>query len=215
MILYGTPVSPFVRKIMAYLAERGMEAEVVAVGIGDPNPDYAKASPLRKMPALSDGDFHIADSSAIITYLDAKYPGSGLIPDSAEGKAMVTWFDEFADTVLAAAGGAVFFNRFVMPKFMGAEGNEAAAAEGEAKLPALYDYLESALSASGHLVEDHFTFADLTVAVTFGNLRLIGLGPKADTHPKLAAWLEAQYARPSIAASFGHAQKIVEKVMAR
>jgi glutathione S-transferase len=215
MILYGTPVSPFVRKVMAYLAERDMAAEVVGVGIGDPNPDYIKASPLKKMPALSDGDFHIADSSAIITYLDAKYPGSGLIPDSAEGKAMVTWWDEFADTVLSAAGGPIFFNRVVAPKFMGMPGNEAAAAEGEAKLPALYDYLESAIPASGHLVEDRFTFADMTVAVVFGNIRLIGVEPKADTHPKLAAWLETQYARPSIAASFGHAQKIVEKVMAR
>jgi glutathione S-transferase len=212
MILYGTPVSPYVRKVMAYLAERGMTAEVVGVGIGDPNPDYAKASPLRKMPALSDGDFHIADSSAIITYLDAKYPGSGLIPDSAEGKARVHWFDEFADTVLGAAGGAIFFNRFVAPKFMGVPGDEEAARMGEEKLPALYDYLESAIPDSGHLVEDCFTFADLTVAVVFGNLRLIGLVPSTTTHPKLAAWLDTQYARPSIAASFAHAQKIVARV---
>ena len=35
MKLFGSPVSPFVRKILSYLAERGMEAELVGVGVGD------------------------------------------------------------------------------------------------------------------------------------------------------------------------------------
>jgi glutathione S-transferase len=212
MILYGTPVSPFVRKVLAYLAEREMEVESVAVGMADPNPDFAKASPLKKMPALQDGDFVIADSSAIITYLEAKYPGSGLIPESAEGKARVHWFDEFADTALGASGGKIFFNRFVLPKFMGAQGNEAVAKEGDAELPKLFDYLESAIPASGFLVDDRFTFADMTVAIILGNLRLLRIGPDAATHPRSVDWLEAQYTRPSIAASFAHAQKIVARV---
>ncbi len=213
MILFGTPVSPFVRKVQAYLAERNMEVEMVAVGMADPNPDFAKASPLKKMPALQDGTFGISDSSAIITYLDAKYPGSGLIPDSAEGKARVHWFDEFADTVLSASGSKIFFNRVVAPKFMGKEGNEAIAQEGEAELPKLYDVLENAIPSSGFLVEDRFTLADISVATILGNVCFIGLGPKPETHPKLAKWVEAQFARPSIAASYGHAEKIVMRVL--
>jgi glutathione S-transferase len=164
MILYGTPVSPFVRKILSYLAERGMEAELVAVGIGDPNPDYAAVSPFKKMPAIKDGDFGISDSSAILTYLEAKYPGSGLIPDSAEGKACVAWWDEFADTMVVAAGGKIFFNRVVAPKFLGMDGNEAAAKEGEAELPKLYAYLESVADGSGYLVGGAFSIADIAVA---------------------------------------------------
>jgi glutathione S-transferase len=212
MILYGTPVSPYVRKVQAYLAERGMEAEVVGVGIGDPNPDFAKANPLKKMPALQDGDFGIGDSSAIITYLEGKYPGSTLIPNDAEGKAAVHWFDKFADTVLGPSGGKIFFNRIVMPKFMGAEGNEAMASEGEAELPKHYAYLDGAISDAGYLVGDRFTLADISVACLLGNLRLIGLGPDAATYPKLSAWLEACYARPCISASFAHAEKIFAKI---
>jgi glutathione S-transferase len=212
MILYGTPVSPFVRKILAYLAERDMAVEVVPVGIGDPNPDYAAVSPFKKMPALKDGDFGISDSSAILTYLEAKYPGSGLVPDDAEGKARVAWFDEFADTMLVTAGGKIFFNRVVAPKFLGAEGNEAAAKEGEAELPKLYAYLESILDGSAYLVGGAFSIADISVATALGNLQPMGLGPKAADYPKTAAWLENIYARPSIAASQGHFQKIFAKV---
>jgi glutathione S-transferase len=212
MILYGTPVSPFVRKILSYLAEREMAVETIAVGIGDPNPDYAAVSPFKKMPALKDGDFGISDSSAILTYLEAKYPGSGLVPDDAEGKARVAFFDEFADTMLVAAGGKIFFNRVVAPKFLGTEGNEAAAKEGEAELPKLYAYLESVLDGSGYLVDGAFSIADISVATALGNLMPLGLGPDASDYPKTAAWLEATYARPSIAGPYAHFQKIFTRV---
>jgi glutathione S-transferase len=213
MIVYGTPVSPFVRKILSYLAERGMAAEVVPVGIGDPNPDYAAVSPFKKMPAIKDGDFGISDSSAILTYLEAKYPGSGMVPEDAEGKARAAWFDEFADTMLVPAGGKIFFNRVVAPKFMGVEGNEAAAKEGEAELPKLYAYLESAIDGSGYLVGGAFSIADISVATALGNLQPLGHGPDKGEYPKTAAWLETIYARPSIAGPYGHFQKIFAKVM--
>ncbi len=213
MILFGAPVSPFVRKVQAYLVERGMEAELVSVGMADPNPDFIAVSPLRKMPALKDGDCGIADSSAIITYLEAKYPGSALIPDDALGKAMVHYYDKFADTVLVVSGSKIFFNRIVLPKFMGKEGNEAVAQEGEAELPKHYAYLESVILESGYLVGDSFSLADIAVATILGNLLLLDKGPDAATYPKLSAWLDTCYARPSISGSFAHAQKIFARIM--
>jgi glutathione S-transferase len=216
MILFGNPVSPYVRKVQAYLAERGMEAEGVIVGLGDPNPEFSKASPLHKMPAFQDGDFTIADSSAIITYLECKYPGGTLFRQSAEDKAMIHWFDKYADTVIGPSGGKIFFNRVVLPKFMKIEGNEVAAQEGEAEMPNHYAYLEGVFSGNsmdpGYLVGDSFSMADISVSALLGNLRLIGMGPDAATYPKLSAWLETCYARPSISESFGHAEKIFARI---
>jgi glutathione S-transferase len=74
MILYGAPLSPYVRKVLAYAAEKGVELELVPVGMGDPNPDFIACSPFGKMPGFRDGDFRISDSTAIITYLEAKFP---------------------------------------------------------------------------------------------------------------------------------------------
>lgn len=186
MIVYGTPVSPFARKILTYLAERGMEYELVGVGVADPNPDYAAVSPFRKMPAIKDGDFGLSDSSAILTYLEAKYPGSGLVPESPENMARVHWFDEFADTMLAAAGGKIFFNRVVAPKFIGRPGDEAAAQAGEEELPKLFEYLESIMDGSGFLVGGQFSIADISVATALGNLIPLGLSPDSATFPKTA-----------------------------
>jgi glutathione S-transferase len=214
MIVYGTPVSPFVRKVLSYLAERGIEYELVAVGMADPNPDYAAVSPFRKMPAIKDGDFGTSDSSAILTYLEAKYPGSVLTPDSAEDKARVAWFDEFADTMLTATGGKIFFNRIVAPKFIGREGDEAAAKMGEAEMPALYAYLESVIDGSGFLVGGKFSIADISVATALGNLRPMGFGPDAAEYSKTAAYLDSIYARPSIAGPYSHFEKIYARVAA-
>ena len=216
MIVYGTPVSPFVRKILSYLIERGLDYELVAVGMADPNPDYAAVSPFRKMPAIKDGDFGTSDSSAILTYLEAKYPDSTLTPDCAEDKARVAWFDEFADTMLTASGGKIFFNRIVAPKFMKQDGDEGAAKLGEAELPKLYAYLESVLAGAGdgsaYLVAGKFTIADISVATALGNLRPMGFAPDAAEYPKTAAYLDGIYARPSIAGPQGHFEKIYARI---
>src|SRR3990170_6457911 len=64
MIVYGSSLSPFVRKVLAYASEKHIELELKPTGPGDP--DLRAASPFGKMPALSDGDFQLSDSSAII-----------------------------------------------------------------------------------------------------------------------------------------------------
>jgi glutathione S-transferase len=189
MILYGAPVSPFVRKVLAYAAEQGLAIELVPVGIGDPNPDFIACSPFKKMPALRDGDFSISDSTAIIVYLDAKYPDSALIPDAPEDRARTIWYDEFADTMVSAAGGKIFFNRVVSPKFLGKPGDEDAAAQGEIDMVPLFDYLESVMPDSGYLVGDRLTLADISVASPFVNLAHCGIAPDAAAYPKLTAYL--------------------------
>src|SRR5829696_428206 len=104
MILYGSSLSPFVRKVLAYAGEKGIELDVLPVGPGDRNPDYRAASPFGKMPGFADGDYLLADSSAIIHYLEAKHPDPVLIPADPKLRGRTIWFDEFGDTILAGCG---------------------------------------------------------------------------------------------------------------
>ena len=93
MIIYGSLVSPFVRKLLGFLGEKGIEFELKGVGIGDPDPGFRAASPLGKMPAMEDDGFLLADSSAIIHYLEAKYPEPALIPADPQERGRVIWWD--------------------------------------------------------------------------------------------------------------------------
>lgn len=200
MILYGSTMSPFVRKVAAFAAEKGIELTAKPTGIGDPDPGFVAASPMRKMPALADGDYTLADSSAIVHYLEALHPDPAMIPGDPRERGQAIWYDEWADTMLCAAAGAMFFNRIVAPKFMGREGDLAAADKAEQEqLPPLLDYLEGVIPDSGYLVGDRLTLADLAVASPFANLSHCGVEPDAAKHPRIAAYVAHILARPSFA----------------
>ena len=200
MIVYGSSFSPFVRKTLAYIAEKGLQTELVPTSPIQPNPEFKQVSPFGKMPGFRDGDFGISDSTAIITYLEAKHPAPPLLPAGPEDRARTIWFEEFADTILIACMGKMFFNRFVSPRFYGRPGDEATAAEAEAKeLPPILDYLEGVVPADGYLVGDSLTVADLSVASPFINLDHIGVRPDPARHPKIVAYVQRITTRPSFA----------------
>jgi glutathione S-transferase len=197
MIVYGASMSPFVRKVLAFAAEKGIEVEHKPVGLGSDDPGFLAASPFKKIPGFSDGDFAISDSSAIISYLDTIRPEPNLIPTEAKARARTIWYDEFADTIFSACGAKMFFNRVVAPRFLGREGDLAAADKAECEeLPPLLDYLERVLPESGWLVEDRLTLADIAVASPFVNLGHLGLDYRAG-RPRLAAFAERMLARDS------------------
>ena len=102
MILYGSSLSPYVRKVLAVAVEKGIELDVQPTGFPNPGAEFLEASPFRKMPAFRDGDYTLADSSAIVHYLEAAYPEPALIPTDPKQRGKTIWFDEFADTILVA-----------------------------------------------------------------------------------------------------------------
>ncbi|WP_374528211.1 glutathione S-transferase family protein [Novosphingobium sp.] len=187
MKLFGFPLSPFVRKVSLVAAEKGIAMEPVAVNPRNPSPEFMAASPFRKIPALQDGDFSLSDSTAIVTYLDALHPAPAMLPGDARAQGRAIWFEEFADTIMAASGGKVVFNRFVAPKVIGMPGDEEVAAAGVAEMGPIMDYFETQAPAEGWLVGE-FSIGDISVASMLRTLGYVGLEPDAATHPRSAAW---------------------------
>ncbi len=211
MIVFGATLSPYVRKVMAYGAEKGLELELRPAGMGQGGPDFARASPFGKMPGFIDGDFAISDSSAIVAYLEAKFPEPNLIPTEPRARARTIWFDELADTIMMAAGGAIFGNRFVKPRVLKMEcDHDAADAAVRDQLPPIFDYLEGVIPESGFLVEDRLTLADIAVASPFATLGCIDVGPEGGSHPRLCAYVSAILARPSFAPIVAKDQALVK-----
>jgi len=208
MIIYGSSLSPFVRKLLVYCGERGIEFELKGIGLGSQDEGFLAASPLRKMPAIDDDGFGLSDSSAIIHYLEAKHAagnsiGGRLIPDEAQARGRVIWFEEYADTVMMSCGRAMFFNRVVSPRFLGTPGDAAAADKAEAEeLPKILDHLEGELGTGDiggrqYLVGDGLTLADIAVASVLVNFEHAGAPIRKDLHPKLGAWFDVMTTRES------------------
>ena len=215
MIIYGSSLSPFVRKTLAFAAEKGVEIELKAIALGNQDPEFREASPFGKMPGFRDGDFAISDSSAIVAYLEALKPEPNLIPTEPRARARTIWYDEYSDTLLAACGGRMFFNRIVAPRFLGMKGDEEAAAKAECEeLPPLLAYLEKVIPESGFLVEDRLTLADIAVASPFANLKHVNVAVDPALYPKTVAYVEGILARPSFAAMIAQEERFLERTAA-
>jgi glutathione S-transferase len=206
MIVYGSSMSPYVRKVMAFAQEKGLAIENKPAGLGRGGPDFDECSPFGKMPGFRDPgadggrDFTISDSTAIVSYLEAKHPEPNLIPTDPIARARTIWFDEFADTILTKTGSTIFFNRFVAPKVLKLPGDAAVANAAVAdELPPLLAYLERVVPPSGYLVEDRITLADIAVASPFINLGHVGVDLDGTRWPRTVAYLDGILARPSFA----------------
>jgi glutathione S-transferase len=199
MILFGSSLSPYTRKVLAFAAEKGIELELQPTGLPNPGPEFCAASPFRKMPALKDRDYCLADSSAICHYLEAKHPEPALIPGEPKARGRTIWFDEFADTILFGCGQKAFFNRIVAPRFLKRPGDETVAeAAIRDELPPILDYLEQVVpEGGGYLVGDTLTLADIAVASPFANFLHVGVEVDPERHPRTAAYVKRMLDRPS------------------
>lgn len=199
MILYGMSLSPFVRKVLIFAAEKGLEIELKPVGLGAPDPEFRAISPFGKMPAFRDGDFTISDSSAIVTYLEAKHPDPALFPATPEDRARAVWYEEFVDTILFVPGAKIFFNRIVAG-LIGRDGDPEIADKAAAEeMPPLFAYLESVMpDAEGWLVGDRLSIADVAVASPMVNMLHAGALPDPERFPKLHAYAARWFERPSL-----------------
>ena len=85
MKLTFSAASPFARKVRIAAIELGLIDKIqfvpVTVKIGEPNEEYSKITPLKKLPVLilDDGEV-ILDSYVIVEYLN-ELAGGGLIPE--------------------------------------------------------------------------------------------------------------------------------------
>lgn len=213
MIVYGSSVSPFVRKVLVFAAEKGIAVETRNTGLNSDDPEFLAASPFRKIPGFSDGDYRLSDSSAIVAYLDALKPDPPLIPTEPKARGKAIWYDEFADTILFGCLVKSFFNRVVGPIFLKRPGDLAVAEKAEREeLPPLIDYIESVLPDSGYLVADRLTLADIAVASPLANMRYLGLKMDPATHPRTAAFATRMHALPSFATWIAKEEAMLAKV---
>jgi glutathione S-transferase len=198
MIVYGSSFSPFVRKTLGFIAEKGLRVEHRPVTPHDPSAEFRACSPLGKIPAFQDGDFRLADSSAICHYLERKYPSPALFPSSVEEFGRMMWFEEFNDTVLVPAAGKVFFQLVVRPNLLKEQPDMAIVEEAWAKdIPPVFDYLERQISGP-FLVGGKISLADIAVHCAFVNFKMIKQPVDATRWPKLAGYVAGLLARPTL-----------------
>jgi len=180
LVLYGAPLSPFVRKAFVVLREKGLEFETENVPI--PVPDwFREINPAARMPALRDRDVSaeghagvIPDSSAICAFAERAVPEPALYPKDPYAHGRAVWYEEFADSDFAGAVGLGLFRPIAFPMFMKQEPDrDTARAALAEKLPRFLDYFEGELGSNDYFVDNAFSIADIAVANQLINAELV------------------------------------------
>ncbi len=96
--LYHLPLSPFSRKVRLVLAEKKIDVELVEERPWERRLDYLRQNPAGKVPMLKIDGLVLAESPAIVEYIEETHPQPPLLPtnpaERAEVRRLASWFDD-------------------------------------------------------------------------------------------------------------------------
>ena len=202
MKIVGSYVSPYVRKVLACLALKGLDYEIDPITPFYGNDAFERLSPLRRIPVLIEEDLVLCDSSVICAWLDEAHPQRPLLPESPNDRARARWLEEYADTRLGDVFiWGLFYPKFVHPIVWGEPGDRARIAKTlDEELPRELDYLEGELPGQGWLFGEDIGLADIALASFFRNGAHVGVEPDPDRWPRVAGFVERCLAHSCFAA---------------
>jgi glutathione S-transferase len=211
LLIIGSFLSPYVRKVLVCLELKGIAYEVDPIVPFFGNDAFSKLSPLRRIPVLVDGDLVLTDSSVICEYLEDLKPAPALYPADIRDRARARWLEEFADTRMGDVFIWRLFNQVaIRPSVWGEKGDrELVERTLKEDVPTVLDYLEAEAPADGFRF-GALGIADIAPACFFRNAAFARFKIDAGRWPKTAGWM----GRTMASAAFEKLARI-ENVIAR
>ncbi len=204
LLVIGSYLSPYVRKVLVCLEIKGIAYEVdhIVPFFGDDR--FSRLSPLRRIPVLVDGDLVLSDSSVICQYIEDKQPAPALLPADIRDRARARWLEEFADTRMGDVFIWRLFNQIaIRPSVWGEKGDrELVDRTLKEDVPAVLDYLEAEAPADdsrGGFRFGALSLADIAIAAFFRNAGWVRFQIDPARWPRTAAWMARTLAEPAFA----------------
>ena len=202
VVLFGEPrfISPYVYSCFVTLTEKGVPFETVTLdsGTGDTRrPLYLERTVTGRVPSLSHGEFSLAESSAIVEYLEEAFPSPRVLPSSLEARArcrqLMSWLrsDDTAVIREERPSSGIFYAPKISPL----------SEPGLHAVQKLLTVTERLLAGRRQLF-DTWCIADAELA--FMLMRLISANEV--TPDSVRAYAEAQWSRPSVQAYVTHSR---------
>lgn len=205
LTLYFHPLASFCHKALIALYENDIAFDPVIVDLADETSRAALAAlwPMAKMPVLRDQarDCTVAESTIVIEYLDAHYPGkTRLVPADPDLAWQTRMWDRFHDHYVQEPMQKIVVDRLRPDGKRDAFGVEQA----KANLRQAYDILERELADKTWMLGNAFTLADCAAAPALFYANTVV--PFAAEDRNLPAYLDRLMARPSFARVLAEAE---------
>jgi glutathione S-transferase len=211
MKLYCDPISTTSRPVLLFVAEHGLEVEIVHTELmagAHRQPDYLALNPNGVVPYLVDGDFGLGESATILRYL-AEKTGSPAYPGELRARARVNealdWFNTQFHEYFCLF---VCYPNMGVPLGMDPALLQQVMAYGREQAPRWLKVLDAHMLAGRPFVcGDEITLAD------YVGISYVLLGEVADfdfsPYPNIEAWIARMRARPAFEVTFAGFQGLL------
>lgn len=187
--LYRNAVSGHCHRVELFLSLIGLPFEPIDVDLArqqHKSPEFLALNPLGQIPVLRDGELTLADSNAILVYLEARYAPGQWLPRDPVGAAQVQrWLSLAAGPLAFGPASARVVQLFKLP---------TDPKDAIARAEALFRLMEAELTRTPFLVGERATLADVAhyAYVARAPEGLVTLQP----YPAIRAWLARIEALP-------------------
>ncbi len=210
MHIYGSPLSPFVARVILACEHKGLAYSISMPEGGLKTPEYLALNPFGKIPTVKDGANVVYESNVIVAYLDDKYPKKKkVIPASPAAAGKANLIAKVCDLYVQEPALDLF--RQVVGR---APKNKAAADKAKADMEAALDILNGYISPGPCATGKSFTVADcyaipaLLFATSVG--QLFGLKDPLKGRPNVKKYYAAIKKHPTAKAHIAETQKIMK-----
>jgi glutathione S-transferase len=194
--LYWHPFSIIPWRVRIALREKDLPCEEVTVDLFSPrSADFLRLNPFGQVPVLEDGDLVIAESIAILEYLEERHPHPALMPRDVAERAAVRQFMCWGTDYWPPA-----WKKWMAPRLPRATWTEESVAGGRKDIAAHLDILETRLATQDWLVGD-YSLADICYAPLVLVLDRVGLEAELGARPAVARWVNRLRQRPAVQAT--------------
>jgi glutathione S-transferase len=152
-------------------------------------PDLKAVHPLGKSPAITDGDITIAESGAVVDYIQRKYGAGKLGAPSGEAAS-----EKYREWLHYAEGSAML--PLMLNMYVGRLGEAGAPLQPriQSEMANHLSYVEGALAGRDWLMGKDITAADIQMSFVGEVARAMG---QMDTYPNIKGWVERFQERPA------------------
>lgn len=196
MKLWWHPFSVFPRRVRIAMREKGLACDEMVVDLPAgalKQPEFLRLNPFGQVPVLEDGGLVIAESIAILEYLEERHPSPPLLPADAAARARVRELMLWSNGHLAPAWKGALAPLFAPD----VRADDPSVRDGRAALGQYLDVLEARLGDAPWLAGG-YSLADVCHAPFVTVLEQAGQGDVVRARPRVAAWVERLSARPAV-----------------
>ena len=203
MLFYDSPnPAPNPRRVRIFAAEKGIDLSSKEVSIPKREqkaPDYVAKNPRGQTPILElDDGTVIAESVAIMRYLEAEHPDPPLFGTTAREIAEIEMWNRRVEMILMPAIAAVWVHTHPFTAALPGRNAEW----GESNRPRVVEgmrFFDGSLEGREYLAGSAFSAADILLLTTVDFAKFIGLDMPSEC-ANLLRWHERVSARPSASA---------------